>query len=583
MTDILLYELPELYKSIICKRPSKHIKSPYVADISLSVEGQTNKIINNTKTDKTNKTIEINETNEYLGHTPSLGCCGLAEKDSIVLVSKLVGEKTKCDFRVELSELQTKGHSIVISVAPKLAEYITYNALKKNLINGIDIKTVLREKKLLHSRFDFMGRQTNDDFYILEVKNVPLADYVDMEEKEKKKMNFDNYEWNDKISYFPDGYRKKKGDVVSERALKHINELREIKEKEPRIRCILLFVIPRIDVKWFQVSRLDPTYLNAVREAWKKGVEIKTLQVEWRETINENGPNGYNCYFYNNHLPVMLFDDYNHMKNHNIVHKYNVYEPKKNSIYNYMDDIETLIRKLSYNYTNIIPRDRLKNYKKLNWGNNGIGDRWANKKFNYTVIYKNGKIKTYSENENDTVNQEMITIFIKKNKHLKSGIIGIFVHSKRNNIVLNRPIRNDIKKYIKQRSCVSCGSSSDIICDHKNDMYNDKRVLDIQRQTLEDFQPLCNHCNLQKRQVYKNEVKQQKLYSAKNIDKYKVYNFDFPWEKKIFDLSVPFNKKDTYWYDPVEFNRKLQIYSVYRICLYELKQYFKKLNKKLFV
>lgn len=311
MNKKILLELPNLYKSIVVKRPSKKIKSPYVADI-----------IKDKEIENENEKIQ----QEFLGHTPSLGCCGLAEKGSCVLVSELEGEKTKCNYRIELSHIETKGHTIYISIAPKLAEKIVYNGLKNNIIQSIDIKTVLREKKILNSRFDFIGRQTNDDFYIVEVKNVPLADYVDIEEKEKKKLDFSDYKWNEKISYFPDGYRKKKGDVVSERALKHVNELREIKEKEPRIRCILLFVIPRIDVKWFQVSRLDPLYLNAVREAWKKGVEIKTLQVEWREAASENG---YNCYFYRNNLPVMLFDDYNHMCNDIIDKQNNMY---KNSI-----------------------------------------------------------------------------------------------------------------------------------------------------------------------------------------------------------------------------------------------------------
>ena len=39
---------------------------------------------------------------------------------------------------------------------------------------------------------------------------------------------FKDINFNEKISYFPDGYRKTKGGVVSERALKHINELAEV-------------------------------------------------------------------------------------------------------------------------------------------------------------------------------------------------------------------------------------------------------------------------------------------------------------------------------------------------------------------
>ena len=39
-----------------------------------------------------------------------------------------------------------------------------------------------------------------------------------------------------------------------------------------------------------------------------------------------------------------------------------------------------------------------------------------------------------------------------------------------------------------------------------------------------------------------------------------MYLFDFPWEKKHFDLKDINTKKDTFWYDPVEFNNKIFLY-----------------------
>ena len=65
-----------------------------------------------------------------------------------------------------------------------------------------DLKVVRREKKILISRFDFLGIDKNNQYFILEVKSVPLC--------------------KDGVSYFPEGYRKKKNDVISPRALKHI-------------------------------------------------------------------------------------------------------------------------------------------------------------------------------------------------------------------------------------------------------------------------------------------------------------------------------------------------------------------------
>lgn len=222
---------------------------------------------------------------------------------------------------------------------------------------------------------------------------------------------------------------------------------------------------------------------------------------------------------------------------------------------------DDIVISLSHNYTKIIPRIELSKYKKLNWGNNGIGSRWANSRYNYTVVYSHNKTKTYSENENDTIDPELVKEFIKDNVTEK-GIIGLFVHSKRTNIS-KRPIRKDIIDSMKDLSCVCCGSKSDIVCDHKNDMYNDEDVLDTKKQKLEDFQPLCNHCNLQKRQIFKEEVANNKIYSAKNLMSYKMYEFEFPWEKKAFDIRDVNTKKDTLWYDPVEFNAKIFKYMKY--------------------
>jgi len=243
--------------------------------------------------------------------------------------------------------------------------------------------------------------------------------------------------------------------------------------------------------------------------------------------------------------------------------------------------IEKIIIELSNNYTNIISREKLKEYPNLNWGNNGIGDRWAGKKYNYSTITKKDS-KLYSNNQNDYVPLAILQEFRKTYNSKNSGIIGIFVHSKKNILDNSRPIRNDIKKEIIKSNCVVCGSFSSIICDHKNDLYNDRRVLNSQTQKITDFQALCNHCNLQKRQVCKTEKENMKLYSAKNIPSIKsMCNFDIPWEKKVYDINCITTKEDTFWYDPIEFNRKLMIYITYKFLIVDVlnKKNIKKENK----
>ena len=105
-------------------------------------------------------------------------------------------------------------------------------------------------------------------------------------------------------------------------------------------------------------------------------------------------------------------------------------------------------------------------------------------------------------------------------------------------------------------SCVVCGTRK-TICDHKNDLYNDERVLQIKTQTIDEFQSLCNHCNLQKRQICIREKQTKQIYSAKNIQRYKYLPFEFPWEKKFYNKNDIYCKTGTYWFDPVEFDKNI--------------------------
>ena len=277
--DKLVFQLNNLVEGTIIKRPSKIIKSPYVADIIF----------------EKNK-----EINEILGHTASLGCCGLSNVGAKVLISKLPEikkkiktdqvVKPKCDYRVYLSLFQDKERNLetIIGIHPKLAEEIVEQSLLKNYLSKLqNIKTYKRETSIyvkgkVDSRFDFSGIDKNGIPFIMEVKNVPLADYEDITSSEHKKRNYppEQFDFNSKVAYFPDGYRKKTTDPVSPRALKHIQELTLIK-KESKTRCIMCYVIQRTDVNRFTVSVIDEQYREAVKKALECGVEIFTIVVEW--------------------------------------------------------------------------------------------------------------------------------------------------------------------------------------------------------------------------------------------------------------------------------------------------------------
>ena len=259
-----IYKLPKTYIGSVVKRPSKTSKTPYVADIIL-------------ENDNTNT--------EYMAHTSALGCCGMVDSGKEVIMIDSPNTKNVCKYKIMLAKTIERGKINIVGVDPNIAEDLVEECIKQNLISSLkNVKKYKRQGTISTSRFDFIGLDCNETCFILEVKNVPLADYVDCYEKERKKMDFSDRHIKSKIAYFPDGYRKKQKDTVSPRALKHITELTNIKkEYKDKIRCIMCYVIQRRDVESFQASNVDPIYKDAFNTAIVSGVEIIPLQIGWKE------------------------------------------------------------------------------------------------------------------------------------------------------------------------------------------------------------------------------------------------------------------------------------------------------------
>ena len=286
-----LFQTEKVIKAKVIKRPSASIKSPYVADIQLL-----------------NENNEPIDENVYLAHSPSLGCCGLANACAYVLVSKSTNPKAKTDYVIELACFYETKKDIdyleYVSLKPKTAEKVAHQALLKNCVIGLpEFKTIQAEKKFKNSRFDFYGIDIYDQEHIIEVKTVPLAYYVDMPKKEYKHHTsiIENANFNEKIAYFPDGYRKNMSDPVSPRALKHVQELEEI-ACLGIITTTLLFIIQRTDISCFQPSNLDLIYKKAIQKAWLNGVQIKCIAIQW--DIDGKG------ILFRNDLPIQLFEYY---------------------------------------------------------------------------------------------------------------------------------------------------------------------------------------------------------------------------------------------------------------------------------
>jgi len=119
--------------------------------------------------------------------------------------------------------------------------------------------------------------------------------------------------------------------------------------------------------------------------------------------------------------------------------------------------------------------------------------------------------------------------------------------------IVNEGIRIDIGQAITALPCVSCGTSTGIECDHKNDLwvYNDARIGCKETQTLADFQPLCKHCNDVKRAVLAKTIKEQKRQPAPGFP-----HLPFTRGTEAFDQNDPHWYIGTYWGDVQAFKNR---------------------------
>jgi hypothetical protein len=139
----------------------------------------------------------------------------------------------------------------------------------------------------------------------------------------------------------------------------------------------------------------------------------------------------------------------------------------------------------------------------------------------------------------------------------------------------NRPIRSDIRANLLLRYpyCLHCHTYKTLCIDHKNDDYDEERVLDRFAQNEDDFQVLCNKCNKDfKHQDHVKEKKTGRLFSVKDRQIFMFDTFNYPWEIRCCDSEVmKYYKQYTYWYDIEDFRRKREIYVKMRSFLERIK------------
>jgi DNA-binding sugar fermentation-stimulating protein len=162
-----------------------------------------------------------------------------------------------------------------IAINPKIAIEVMESAIEKHMMKALEpVKKLKRniEIKLegkVDSTFSFVGFCTDDVPFIMEVQNVPYAEYTHGTRKRE-----DNH-FNSKTAYFPS-----KGCKTTPEMIKKINDLITIK-KESVTRCLLGYVIERTDIDRLEFSAYNKEYRAAVLNAVEHGVLVVPLVVSW--------------------------------------------------------------------------------------------------------------------------------------------------------------------------------------------------------------------------------------------------------------------------------------------------------------
>jgi len=179
--------------------------------------------------------------------------------------------------------------------------------------------------------------------------------------------------------------------------------------------------------------------------------------------------------------------------------------------------------------------------------------RWITKEEleNTTLHFNNG----FSWGRKGSGIEKKFILETKRQNDIKSGKI-IAIRTNGFNIECrksyNRPIRNDIKEIIREMNSSHSGLKLDTIVDHKNGRYNNPIVLNINTQTLDDFQPLTNGDNLLKRQSCKECIDTNIRFDAKKLG-YKIsYIQGEPEHDGTKNGCV-----GCYWYDCLKFKQSI--------------------------
>lgn len=138
-----------------------------------------------------------------------------------------------------------------------------------------------------------------------------------------------------------------------------------------------------------------------------------------------------------------------------------------------------------------------------------------------------------------------------------NSIVAVELQGYRLDEAKGRPIAAWIRRRLKGKACavlgVGAGGSrfETMAVDHKNGRYNDARVLDVETQTLDDFQLLTACANYAKRQHCKRCVETGQRFDARTLGH----------RAPVCKGSLEYHGTcvGCYWHDPRAFNAAMEL------------------------
>lgn len=117
------------------------------------------------------------------------------------------------------------------------------------------------------------------------------------------------------------------------------------------------------------------------------------------------------------------------------------------------------------------------------------------------------------------------------------------------------PIAGHIRKHFKGMQCIACSTTKKVIVDYKNGILNNPRVLDINTQTIDDFQPLCTY-HYHIKQQYMRQMLITKIRPPCPDMFFVSHGIYYIEGTEVFDETDVNWGIGSYWYDLDAFRKK---------------------------